>query len=130
MGTVMSKKNVRAEFRHACYERDDHCCAMCGWKPSKEAWASYYEHPQQIPSAAPLDAHHVTDRTLMPWGGYVKENGISLCSQCHGFAEQYHITGKAHPDIPRLICTIGSSRIILWLCFAVSNSKTESAMKT
>ena len=34
-----------------------------------------------------LDAHHITDRSLMSNGGYVKENGISLCEKCHLKAE-------------------------------------------
>jgi hypothetical protein len=42
-----------------------------------------------------LDAHHVTDRSLMPNGGYVKENGISLCPECHIKAEVFHSTGTA-----------------------------------
>jgi hypothetical protein len=44
-----------------------------------------------------LDAHHITDRHLMPNGGYVRENGISLCPDCHVKAEVYHSTGVAHP---------------------------------
>ena len=43
---------------------------------------------------AKLDAHHITDRSLMPNGGYVKENGISLCDiehGCHMKAEQFHL---------------------------------------
>lgn len=44
-----------------------------------------------------LDAHHITDRTLMPNGGYVKENGISLCPGCHEKAEVFHSTGTALP---------------------------------
>jgi hypothetical protein len=43
-----------------------------------------------------LDAHHVT-RKIMPNGGYVKENGISLCEECHKKAEEFHSTGVAHP---------------------------------
>jgi hypothetical protein len=31
----------------------------------------------------------------MPNGGYVKENGISLCPDCHQKAEVYHSTGTA-----------------------------------
>lgn len=30
-------------------------------------------------------------------GGYVKENGISLCYSCHENAEVFHSTGTAHP---------------------------------
>lgn len=82
----MSKKDVRAAFRNTCFKRDGYRCAMCGWKP--EVWND--EKP-------PLDAHHITDRTLMPCGGYVRDNGISLCDECHLLAETYHITGKAHP---------------------------------
>jgi 5-methylcytosine-specific restriction endonuclease McrA len=61
--------------------------------------------------AADLDAHHITDRNLMPKGGYVKENGIALCSSCHLKAEQYHVTGIAHEGYePETLYTIiGSS---------------------
>jgi len=33
----------------------------------------------------------------MPNGGYVKENGISLCPGCHEKAEVFHNTGAALP---------------------------------
>ena len=45
--------------------------------------------------AAAQDSHHITDRKEIINGGYVLENGISLCSACHWKAEQYHITGEA-----------------------------------
>lgn len=70
----------------------------------------------------PLDAHHITDRNLMPNGGYVKENGITLCSgdddnelyykkSCHWKAEQFHIHGEAYPGFSpeELYKKIGSS---------------------
>ena len=44
-----------------------------------------------------LDAHHVTDRKEIINGGYVMENGISLCPECHKKAEMFHDTGKAYP---------------------------------
>ena len=72
-------------FRDACYKRDGFRCAMCGVKSSKEK------------AEEELDAHHITDRNLMPNGGYVKENGISLCAECHEKAEIFHSTGTAHP---------------------------------
>jgi|WetSurMetagenome_2_1015567.scaffolds.fasta_scaffold660686_2 5-methylcytosine-specific restriction endonuclease McrA len=77
------KKLIRKSFRDACYSRDKFCCAKCGKKSS--------------PSKAEeeLDAHHITDRSLMPHGGYVKENGVSLCPDCHLKAEVYHSTGVA-----------------------------------
>jgi predicted restriction endonuclease len=80
---VNQKKQVRSLFRDSCYKRDGFRCAMCGMKSSQEG-------VQQE-----LDAHHITDRSLMPNGGYVKENGISLCPECHVKAEMFHSTGVA-----------------------------------
>ena len=74
------KKKVREFFRACVYERDGNKCRVC--KNDKE----------------PLDAHHITDRNLLPNGGYVKENGISLCPSCHIKAEVFHSTGKAFDD--------------------------------
>lgn len=79
------KKQIRSLFRDSCYKRDGYRCAMCFFKSSAE-------HAQEE-----LDAHHITDRNLMPNGGYVKENGISLCADCHVKAEVFHSTGVAHP---------------------------------
>lgn len=75
----MSKKLIRDAFRNAVFKRDGHKCVMCG-------------------KTGQLDAHHVTNRGLMVNGGYVKENGITLCAgndknNCHWKAEQYHLTG-------------------------------------
>ena len=77
------KKAIRKAFRDTCYKRDKYCCAMCGFKSSPEN------------AEKELDAHHITDRNLLPNGGYVKENGISLCSECHQKAEVFHSTGTA-----------------------------------
>jgi hypothetical protein len=47
-----------------------------------------------------LDAHHIKDRHEFTNGGYVKENGITLCDVpqgCHWKAEQHHATGIAYP---------------------------------
>lgn len=88
----MNKKEIRDNFRNKCFQRDKYCCRMCGFAPSEEQWLAYEQG-----GPAPLDCHHVCDRTLMPFGGYVAQNGISLCPQCHEFAELYHMTGVAHP---------------------------------
>ena len=58
-----------------------------------------------------MDAHHITDRDEMPNGGYVPENGISLCPQCHEKAEVFHRTGTALPGFApaELYARIGSS---------------------
>lgn len=80
-----NKKLIRETFRNAVFERDGHKCVFC-------------EKTQD------LDAHHITDRNEMPNGGYVLENGISLCPDHHRVAELYHNSNKEvwvdglHPD--------------------------------
>lgn len=68
------KKAIRELFRDAVFKRDGHKCRFC----------SITEN---------LDAHHIIDRTLMANGGYVKENGITLCPQHHLHAEIWHSSG-------------------------------------
>ncbi len=81
---MKKKKQIRAYFREAVFTRDEYTCVMCG--------------------LSGVDAHHITDRNEMPNGGYVKENGITLCEECHLLAEQYHINNGEqwekgyHPD--------------------------------
>lgn len=94
----MSKKDIRKNFRNAVFKRDNYTCKVCGTKQEESA----------------LDAHHITDRSEMPNGGYVKENGITLCKdECHMKCEKFHITGGEewedglHPD--DLYKMIGSS---------------------
>lgn len=99
---IMSKKDVRKKFRDDVYKRDNYTCRHCHNKYTAETAQEF------------LDAHHITDRSDMPNGGYVKENGISLCKDdCHMKAEKFHISdGKEwepgmHPD--DLYKIIGSS---------------------
>jgi len=69
------KKNIRNKFRNDVFKRDNFKCRMCGDSISK------------------LDAHHITDRKEIVNGGYVIENGISLCDKengCHIKAEMFH----------------------------------------
>lgn len=81
------KKEVRKKFREVCLARDKDACVMCGKK------ATSREEALEI-----FDIHHITDRSLMPAGGYVLENGITLCKDpCHLLAEEFHSTGTAHP---------------------------------
>ena len=93
------KSLVREAFRDAVFARDAYRCRICGFEPARDQVIEL------------LDAHHITDRANMPGGGYVKENGISLCAECHLRAEEYHQTGAAtegwHPD--DLYRKIGSS---------------------
>jgi 5-methylcytosine-specific restriction endonuclease McrA len=67
------KKQIRNDFCTIVFERDGHACVFCGSKES-------------------LDAHHITDRKEMPNGGYVKENGITVCGSCHMKCEMFHMT--------------------------------------
>lgn len=68
----MNKKLIRQRFRESVFCRDKNKCRICGRSDVK------------------LDAHHITNRNLMPNGGYVLENGITLCNTengCHFKAE-------------------------------------------
>jgi 5-methylcytosine-specific restriction endonuclease McrA len=93
------KKRIRQAFRDAVFARDGHRCRVCGWSS------------QGSSLVGSLDAHHITDRTLMPNGGYVIENGVSLCPECHVKAEKLHQTGEACPGYApnELYELIGSS---------------------
>jgi len=80
------KKEMRKKFRDTVFARDGYKCVVCGFESSPER----AEHE--------VDAHHVTPREDMPNGGYVKENGVTLCDPakqgkpvalgCHWQAEQ------------------------------------------
>ncbi len=72
------KKLVRKLFRDAVFQRDGFACAACGFLSTPER------------AENELDAHHITDRNEMPNGGYVAENGVSLCETCHLKAEAFH----------------------------------------
>ena len=85
---MSNKKAVRAAFRNAVFGRDGYRCVMCGWRMDA--------------SGSGLDAHHITDRNdpaFRGTGGYVAENGVTLCQHlCHPLAEQHHRLGEVHPD--------------------------------
>lgn len=91
----MDKKQVRQRFRDLALKRDGHKCRVC---MAREA------------PTCPLDVHHVIDRHDLPNGGYVAENGISLCPECHRKAEAWHEHGKALPGYSpeELFALIGS----------------------
>ena len=88
------KKLIRKTFRDSVFGRDGHRCVFCDINKG-------------------LDAHHITDRTLMPKGGYVIENGITVCQEHHLVAEIWHTSQHQkwaegfHPD--DLYTKIGSS---------------------
>ena len=108
---MSGKKDIRRKFKIDTFDRDGYCCKLCGNGPVYESTDSVF------------DAHHITDRNEIVNGGYVKENGITLCKytadgleegSCHMKAEKFHITeGKEwesgmHPD--DLYKLIGSSK--------------------
>jgi len=70
---MKNKKLVRLKFNEDCLKRDKNKCVFCNLTSN-------------------LDVHHITDRNEMPNGGYVKENGITLCEVHHLEAEQFHTT--------------------------------------
>jgi hypothetical protein len=76
-------KQWRREFNEVCLERDGHKCVFCN-------------------EDVHLDVHHITDRHIMPNGGYVLTNGITVCESHHWKCEQYHINFTSeegyHPD--------------------------------
>lgn len=86
------KKAVRQSFRDTVFDRDNLTCRVCGVIGTRKLMTL----GQNMIHADKLDAHHITDRSEMPNGGYVKENGITLCPRCHEDAEEYHRTEKKH----------------------------------
>ena len=96
-----AKKETRKKFVAAVFARDNYTCRGCG--------ATHKE--------LQLDAHHITNRNEFPNGGYVVENGITLCVFCHKAAERACKTLESsdpsstlpllHPS--RLYSIIGSS---------------------
>lgn len=113
------KKAVRSAFREAVFTRDRYTCRVCGrrWSPA-----------DADPALNRVNAHHITDRSEMPNGGYVPENGITVCDiaafpgreheSCHMRCERFHITQgrecepELHPD--ELYRRIGSSLELAW----------------
>lgn len=95
------KRQIRERFRDAVFKRARYRCQGpgCGFQSTPER------------ATQELDAHHITDRNELPNGGYVAENGISLCDPCHRRAEAFHATGQAHPGYAPadLYAIIGSS---------------------
>lgn len=97
-----TKKEIRRKFREAVFKRDQYICQVCGTKRAENE----------------LDAHHITNRDEMPNGGYIPENGITVCKDiCHLKVEQFHISeGQSwieglHPN--DLYLKIGSLNLMI-----------------
>jgi len=89
----MSKKEIRDQFRNSVFKRDNFTCQVCGIKATP------------LNATEVFDSHHITDRSEIVNGGYVKENGITVCKKdCHFLVELYHISeglqwsDGLHPD--------------------------------
>lgn len=65
MLTTMSERD---DFREAVFARDRHLGVVC--------------------RSPAVDAHHLIERRLFADGGYLADNGVSLCAGCHLQAEQ------------------------------------------
>jgi len=85
------KKRIRSEFSCAVFERDGYNCRVCG-------------------GSSVIDPHHIMNRNAFLNGGYVVENGITLCSECHKKAEAWSYFGGDDTYCPtNLFEKIGSS---------------------
>ena len=86
--TKSRKKQIRARFRNGVFERDRYECRLCGKagrdRQGGDGQAKFHNSEVDL---VDLDAHHITDRHDITNGGYVKENGISVCDECHELCE-------------------------------------------
>ena len=86
----MSKKAIRKRFREDVFARDKYRCAACG-KPGRDRQGGSKHlkfHKNKGEEQCFLDAHHIVSRDIAKDGGYVLENGITLCPGCHIKAEE------------------------------------------
>lgn len=60
------KRQIRAEFRGAVFQRDGYRCVICG------------------SDKGPLDPHHIVGRSVT---GYDPAHGVTLCQKHHLMAE-------------------------------------------
>ena len=103
-----NKKLIRQEFRNAVFKRAKYSCEFCGKKGKcRQTGEGYGE--------GILDAHHIRDRNDFKNGGYVVENGISLCNWCHHQAEKWHNDG------------VGAIGLLPNDLYAIINSSFEKA---
>lgn len=80
------KRAIREAFRADVFKRDGYKCQMCG-KPGYDRQGTIKE------GKVPLDAHHIQNPDRSE-DYYVKENGITVCDNCHLKAEKFHISGE------------------------------------
>lgn len=102
---MSDKKAIRSNFRNSVFKRDKYACRCCGKKGQDR------QCEDKKMDLVDLDAHHITNRDIMPKGGYVAQNGISVCDECHLKAEVFWQTGVAEKGFSpeELYALIGSS---------------------
>ena len=117
MMTKTRKREVRRLFREAVFQRDNHTCQVCGASVTPGL---------ADPGVQMINAHHIWPREKMPSGGYVVENGITVCDtklaegrkSCHEKVEEAladfigpKVCGPEHYDLhpDKLYQKIGSS---------------------
>jgi hypothetical protein len=104
---MADKKRIRDNFRNGVFARDRYRCVVCGVSASELM----------------LDAHHIMSRDIMPFGGYCRPNGVTLCTDrlrsgdCHNKAEKFHATGISLPgySIAQLYDKIRSSYPVAYM---------------
>lgn len=81
---MSKKKQIRRKFRDSVFKRDKYTCIVCNKKHV---------------SSDTLDAHHITNRNELPNGGYVLENGATLCKDsCHLDVEEFYWSDRKQPS--------------------------------
>lgn len=73
----MTTNKNRKQFRHDCKERDNHECIV--------PWCD--NQPDEV--------HHILERALWSDGGYIQNNGASVCNKHHRYAEENQIPPQA-----------------------------------
>lgn len=77
IGVITMTNLHREEFHKKCFEREEDQCIVpwCTQKPD--------------------EAHHIIERDLWDDGGYILENGVSICNHHHQYAESNDIPPQA-----------------------------------
>lgn len=70
-------RNNRAKFRESCRNRDNSQCVVPWCKKEAD------------------DVHHIIERSEWSDGGYIKNNGASVCNRHHQYAEENYIPPQA-----------------------------------
>ncbi len=110
---MSNKSNIRKQFRLAVFQRDGYRCKCCG-VPGKDRqggdeWKKFHKDSVAL---VDLDSHHILNRNELVNGGYIKSNGITVCTDCHLKCEVFWETGTALPGFSpeELFQLIGSSK--------------------